>query len=74
MSTKKIISEIVAESGLTLATIAEKAGYKRPSNISEFMRCENMRVDSMLRILKACGYRVVIKSERMDIPDRELTI
>lgn len=74
MSTKQIISEIIIESGLTLATIAEKAGYKRASNVSEFMRSENMRVDNMLRILNACGYRVVIKSERKDIPDRELTI
>ena len=74
MSTKQIISEIVSESGLSLSTIAEKAGYKRPSNISEFMRSENMRVDNMLRILTACGYRVVIKSERKDIPDRELTL
>ena len=74
MSTKQIISDVVSESGLSLATIADKAGYKRASNVSEFMRSENMRVDNMIRILNACGYHVIIKSERKDIPDREITL
>jgi len=72
MSTKDLVKEIVEESGMSLATIAEKAGYKRASNVSECLRSENMRVDNMVRILKACGYEVIIRSERKDIPDRKV--
>ena len=74
MNTKEIIKDIVVESGLPLATIAEKAGYKRASNVSEYMRSENMRVDNFVRILNACGYKVIIKAEKKDIADREVTI
>ena len=74
MGTKQMIYDIVSESGLSLATIAEKAGYKRASNVSECMRSENMRIDNMVRILNACGYHVIIKSDRKDIPDREITL
>ncbi len=72
MSTKDLVKEIVEESGMSLATIAEKAGYKRASNVSECLRSENMRVDNMVRILKACGYELIIRSERKDIPDRKV--
>lgn len=72
MSTKDLVKEIVEESGMPLATIAEKAGYKRASNVSECLRSENMRVDNMVRILKACGYELIIRSERKDIPDRKV--
>ncbi len=72
MSTRDLVKEIVEESGMSLATIAEKAGYKRASNVSECLRSENMRVDNMVRILKACGYELIIRSERKDIPDRKV--
>lgn len=74
MSTKEMMRSIVNESGLTLATIAEKAGYKRITNVSEFLRSENMRVDNMVRILNACGYKVIIKPERKDLAERELVV
>lgn len=73
MKTGELMKEIVAESGLSYATIAEKAGYKRATNVSEFLRSENMRVDNMVRILNACGYKVVIRAEKKGISDREVT-
>lgn len=74
MSTKQIVKEIVEESGYSLATIADKAGYKRASNVSEYMRSENMRVDNFVKILNACGYKVVIKADKKGVPDREVTL
>ena len=70
MNARDLMKEIVEESGLSQATIAEKAGYKRASNVSECLRSNNMRVDNMVRILKACGYELIIRSDRKDIPDR----
>lgn len=74
MKAKEHIKEIVSESKLSLATIAEKAGYKRASNVSEVMRVDNMRVDSMVRILNACGYKLIIRSEQKGVPDREVEV
>ena len=74
MNAKEHIKEIVSESNLSLATIAEKAGYKRASNVSEVMRVDNMRVDSMVRILHACGYKLIIRSEQKGIADREVEL
>ena len=70
MNARDLMKEIVEESGLSQATIAEKAGYKRASNVSECLRSNNMRVDNMVRILKACGYELIIRSDRKDIADR----
>ena len=74
MDIRVLMKEIVEESGLSQATIAEKAGYKRASNVSECLRSNNMRVDNMVRILKACGYEVIIRSEKKEIPDRKVSL
>ena len=74
MNARELMKAIVEESGLSQSTIAEKAGYKRASNVSECLRSNNMRVDNMIRILKACGYEVIIRSEKKDIPDRKVEL
>lgn len=74
MNVRELMKEIVEESGLSQLTIAEKAGYKRASNVSECLRSNNMRVDNMARILKACGYELIIRSEKKDIPDRKVEL
>lgn len=74
MNARELMKEIVEESGLSQATIAEKAGYKRASNVSECLRSNNMRVDNMIRILNACGYEVIIRSDRKDVPDRKVEL
>ena len=74
MNARELMKEIVEESGLSQSTIAEKAGYKRASNVSECLRSNNMRVDNMVRILKACGYDLIIRSERKDVPDRKVEV
>ena len=74
MNARELMKAIVEESGLSQSTIAEKAGYKRATNVSECLRSNNMRVDNMVRILNACGYEVIIRSEKKDIPDRKVNI
>ena len=74
MNARELMKEIVEESGLSQATIAEKAGYKRASNVSECLRSNNMRVDNMVRILNACGYEIIIRSDRKDVPDRKVEL
>ena len=42
--------------------------------VSEVMRVDNMRVDSLVRILNACGYKLIIRSEQKGIADREVEV
>ena len=74
MNARELMKAIVEESGLSQATIAEKAGYKRATNVSECLRSNNMRVDNMVRILNACGYELIIRSDRKDVPDRKVEV
>lgn len=74
MNAKEIVKAAIAESGMSFATIAKEAGYKRSSNVSEIIRAGNMRVDSMLRILEVCGCEVIIRSNKKGVPDRKVEL
>lgn len=40
--------------------VAELAGYKRQSNVSEILRSDNARIDKLLQILNACDYDLIM--------------
>lgn len=40
--------------------VAELAGYKRQSNVSEILRSDNARIDKFVQILNACDYDLVM--------------
>lgn len=60
MTGKEAIRYAMSEKRMTQQQTAEKAGYTRQSNVAEVLRSDNARVDSMIRILNACGYDVVM--------------
>lgn len=63
MDEKEIIRILMKKKGYSQAIIAEKAGLKRQSNVSEMMRSQNMRVDNLIRILTAMDCELVIRSK-----------
>lgn len=74
MTTQQIMKEIVESSNLSLETIANRMGAKRASNVSEMLRSKNMRVDNMVKILNACGYKLVIQSEEKGSKEIEVKL
>lgn len=71
----EILKKLMKMKGYTLQLIAENAGLKRHSNVSEMMRrSRSMRVDNLVRILEAMDCEVVIRSKtavpREDDPTR----
>ena len=60
MTGKEAMRYAIKEKRMTQQEIAEKAGYARQTNVSEILRVENARVDSLVRILNACGYDLVM--------------
>ena len=66
MTGKEAMKFAISEKRMTQKEIAEKAGYARQTNVSEVLRVENARVDSLVRILNACGYDVVMVDREND--------
>ena len=60
MTGKEAMRFAMSEKHMTQQAIADKAGYARQTNVSEVLRVENARVDSLVRILNACGYDLVM--------------
>ena len=60
MTGKEAMRYAIKEKRMTQQEIAEKAGYARQTNVSGVLRVENARVDSLVRILNACGYDLVM--------------
>ena len=66
MTEKEIVLSLVQEHGITQGDLAKMTGLKRRSNLWNLLynsKVRRMRVDSLLRFLKALGYELVIRSE-----------
>ncbi len=74
MDEKAIVKKLMKMKGYNQTIIAENAGFKRQSNISEMFRSRNLRVDNLIRILEAMDCELVIRSKttmpREDDPGR----
>ena len=74
MDEKAIVRKMMKLKGYNQTLIAEKAGFKWQSNVSEMMRSRNLRVDNLIKILDAMDCELVIRSKtkvpREDDPNR----
>lgn len=64
MKAKDIIYKAMKTRNYTQSTLAEVAGFKRVSNVSEILRSQNMRIDNFVKLLNAMGYDVIVKGEK----------
>ena len=62
MTSKEVAKAVMKEARLSQAEVAVRAGFKGQTNIATMLRSRNMRVDSFVRVLNACGYDLVAKS------------
>lgn len=65
MKTNEIIKAIMKQRGLTLATMANKMGYKTASGVAERLK-GNMRVDVLTAFAEALDCDIIIKSRLTD--------
>lgn len=61
MTEKEIIRAAMGARGINQTMLADMAGLKRQSNVSEMLRGKSMRVDSMVLLLNAMGFDVIVK-------------
>ena len=67
MNVTEIIREIMKSRGFNQSILAERCGVKRQSNISEYLKHNNnMRLNTVLAMLDAMDYDIVIRSRLTD--------
>ena len=61
MTEKEIIRKAMTVRGINQTILADRAKLKRQSNVSEMLRGKSLRVDSLVRLLNAMDFDVIIK-------------
>ena len=61
MNEKEVIKAAMEARGFNQTMLADKAGLKRQSNVSEMLRGKSLRVDNLVKLLDAMGFDVVVK-------------
>jgi len=63
MTEKEILVEAMKARGYTQKMLAEAAGLKRQTNVSEMLRSKSLRVDNFVKLLNAMGFEVIVKDK-----------
>lgn len=61
MNEKEIIRAAMAVRGYNQTMLAEQAGLKRQTNVSEMLRSRSVRVDNFVKLMNAMGFDVIVK-------------
>lgn len=61
MNEKDTVRAAMAARGVNQTMLAEMAGLKRQSNVSEMLRGRSMRVDNLVLLLDALGFDLIVK-------------
>jgi hypothetical protein len=63
MNEKDIIRAAMSVRGYNQTMLAEQAGLKRQTNVSEMLRSRSIRVDNFVKLLSAMGFEVIVKDK-----------
>ena len=63
MNEKDIIRAAMNVRGYNQTMLAEQAGLKRQTNVSEMLRSRSIRVDNFVKLLNAMGFEVIVKDK-----------
>lgn len=75
MTSKEIVVAAMNARGCNQTMLAEAAGLKRQTNVSEMLRSNSMRVDNFVKLLSAMGYEVIVKDRNSTNKDKwEVTL
>lgn len=61
MNEKQIVREAMKVRGLTQAMLADAAGLKNQSNVSEILRGQTLKTQTLVKLLDAMGFDLIIK-------------
>ena len=81
MNEKEVIRAAMEARGFNQTMLADAAGLKRQSNVSEMLRGKSLRVDNFALLLDALGFELVVKDKngsnksntwKVDAPKKEV--
>lgn len=61
MNEKEILRQAMKVRGMTQAMLADAAGYRSQTNISEILRGQTLKTQTLVRLLDAMGFDLVVK-------------
>lgn len=61
MEIRELINECVKEKGIAKATLAKNVGMTSQNLYNKLARPNGMRIDSLVAIMEALGYDVIVK-------------
>lgn len=61
MKTKQAIKKILKQEHMTQKVLSEKMGYARPSSLNTVLRANNPKIETLVNIMDALGYEVVLR-------------
>lgn len=61
MKTKQAIKKILKQEHMTQKELSEKTGYARPSSLNTVLRANNPKIETLVNIMDALGYEVVLR-------------
>lgn len=63
MTEKEILVDAMKTRGFTQQMLADAAGLKRQTNVSEMLRSRSLRVDNFVKLLNAMGFEVIVREK-----------
>lgn len=69
MTAQEVAKHVMKNASLTQTDVAIACGLAGQSSIGTLLRSKSMRVDSLLLILNACGYELVVRSADGEKPE-----
>ena len=61
MTVQEVAKKVMKDANMTQTDVAKKCGTGQ-SSIGMFLKSKSMRVDSLLAILDACGFELVVRN------------
>lgn len=76
MKVQSVVRNVMKSRKMSQADVATACGMKGQSSIAMMLQGKSMRVDSLLRVLNACGYDLVVldrggKQKPMKVTDED---
>ena len=63
------IKLMLKRSGHSIASVSRRLGYNTPASIANMLTRGSLRLDMTAKIAGACGYKVMLIPEQMEIDD-----
>lgn len=75
MTAKDVVKTIMIDKSWSQSKLASEAGFESQSNVTGILnRGTSLRVDNLVKMVNAMGYKIVVVPKEMECPDKSYEI